>query len=688
MRVVFQHLWNMSLKASWVILVVLLTRLLLQKVPRRYVCFLWLPVLVRLLCPVLPFAGPSLIPAEVQSLAEEWSGLGKEANSRQGKVEHLWQQPVKKEPELSGQQRSLEVGKILEEESSGEPIPLADTTYKIEETGHNTSRSSWMEWGSILWLVGFLFLLFWNFGGFIFLSRRLYRGREPLEAEWRERKGEFSKGGGGIWQVCGLELPFVLGIFRPQIYLPKELDREELPYVLCHEIIHMERRDPLWKALGFLALCLHWFHPLVWVAFYLASQDIEMACDEGVLARLGEEVREDYSASLIHLSLKRPRPFGGSAAFGEGNPKRRIQHVLRYKKPAFLTSCGAMVLILVLSGGLLLNREEGDAWSLMLNIDSLQKETPGEKGLGTEQESGGAVPGGDPRAWDFRPARERMGEIFDTLAGQSFPDSDPWAYLDAQPEAFQKLLQQPHAAMAYCFEQFEQGGQTGLKGRLMAEFVRHCMGKTEEAFDYVSGQQWYEAVKAEALLVEQEQGQEYVEKYQMLYWWILQYLEGEMEKYGNEILLPDFSYEGEDEILKLLYETEKNRKEPDLEGFMVWAIHSYGSYEEGDTCKVVAVVYTGRYQLFGDQVEEKGGSVIPVALTCKQQEDGTYTCIDYQMAGEGSEFGPSIEAFCTMPESKEWIPGLAERILAEYGNDQELHQILEKNLQEHLKKWL
>ena len=729
MTMLFQNVWSRSLLAVWVIPVVIFVRFLLQRVPRRYLCLLWLPVLIRLLCPALPLAGPSLIPEEIRGWAHRWSGPeGREEGSLREGAEgsrglgvqewqqfqqemaegagwqfgqkapaYPWQQPGEQEPEPWEKPSVWEAADSPSGDGNSETVSKADTTYIIEETEQKMSPSPWIEWGSILWLAGSLGLLFWNLRGLWLLRGRLHLGREPLEPEALAIAGGLSQKTERIWQVPGLEMPFVLGIICPRIYLPKGLKKEELLYILCHEETHIKRRDPLWKALGFLTLCLYWFHPLVWLAFYLAAQDLEMACDESVLARLGRGVREDYSAALMRLSLGHSLPGRVPAAFGEGNPKRRIRHILQYEKPSLLAGCGAVAVIFILGAGLLLNGKGAEPSHMALMRSALLENTgdaewlvAGHKGeeaaLDGEKQADIWVP--DPKAWDTRPARERLPELFAILTDQNLPHSDPQAYLDAQPEAFQKLLEQPQAAMAYCFDQFEQGGQTGLSGRLMAEFCRHCMGKAAEPFPYESGQQWYEAVKGEALQAQQEQERENIEKYQMLSWYMLRYLDGELEKYGNEICLPDYTYEGEDKLLKLLYETEKSRKEGETQGFTLWAVHSYGAYEENNQCKLLAVVYTGQYRLFGEQPEKIGGSVIPVSLTCELQADGSYKLLDYQTAADGSSFKPSIEALCTMPKSGAPIPGLAEEILAEYGNDQSLTRTIKENLREHLKKYV
>ena len=124
-----------------------------------------------------------------------------------------------------------------------------------------------------------------------------------------------------------------MGLFRPKIYLPSTLTETERGYILRHEQYHLRRRDHVVKLLSFLALCVHWFNPLVWAAFILAGKDKEMSCDEAVVRELGEDIRADYSASLLSLATGRRIVAGMPLAFGEGDTGGRIRNLLNWKRP-------------------------------------------------------------------------------------------------------------------------------------------------------------------------------------------------------------------------------------------------------------------------------------------------------------------------------------------------------------------
>lgn len=161
-----------------------------------------------------------------------------------------------------------------------------------------------------------------------------------------------------IYYSSQVETAFVLGVFRPKIYLPAQLARAEMQYILCHEQTHIRRGDHIIKLLAFLTLCLHWFNPLVWVAFFLCGKDMELSCDESVLKTLGYGIKQEYSASLLSLATGKRILGGAPLAFGEGDTKSRIKNVLRYRKPALWVSVLAVCLLLCAAIALLTTQPE------------------------------------------------------------------------------------------------------------------------------------------------------------------------------------------------------------------------------------------------------------------------------------------------------------------------------------------
>lgn len=315
----FGAVWRMSLTAGLVILAVLAVRLCLKKAPKIFSYALWAVVLVRLLCPVTVDSPLGLVPS-----ARSVRGLETEA---------VQPAPVPIPNEV--------------------PVPaVPDDAQMPEQTVTNVhvqspavrvqTGPSWTLLAAWLWLGGMAALAGYSLISLFRLKARL-REAVPLEEE------------PGVWQADGVPTPFVLGLFRPRVYLPAGLPREERRYVLLHERTHIRRLDHVVKALAWLAVVLHWFNPLVWLAFRLAGRDMEASCDEAVLRRLGEEAREDYSQTLLRLSAAQRLPTG-PLAFGDGDTKGRIRNILRYQKPALWVLLLALTAVAVAAVVLLTGR--------------------------------------------------------------------------------------------------------------------------------------------------------------------------------------------------------------------------------------------------------------------------------------------------------------------------------------------
>ena len=192
--------------------------------------------------------------------------------------------------------------------------------------------------GSLIWLLGIATMAIYSAVSYFSLRRKLV-GSILLRDN--------------IYLADGIGSPFVMGFIRPKIYLPSALSEQEQSYIILHEQHHIRRGDHITKALAFIALCIHWFNPLVWVAFVLSSKDMEMSCDEAVVKKLGEGIRADYSASLLSLATGRRIIAGTPLAFGEGDTKSRIKNMLNWKeaRPAVVfVSVVAVLLVAIVCG--------------------------------------------------------------------------------------------------------------------------------------------------------------------------------------------------------------------------------------------------------------------------------------------------------------------------------------------------
>lgn len=305
MHRLFPIVCNMSLTASVVILAVLAVRLLLRRAPKVFSYALWAVVLFRLLCPVSITSAVSLLGA-LGAPAQERSAVTSVVEyvpadivrNMAPAVTPLPQEPFPAEP--------------------GENIVSTAPSVTQPDAAPISPLSGPVAVLTLTWLTGMALLLLCSVVSLLRLHRRLV-GAVRLEDN--------------IYLADYIPSPFVMGLFRPKIYLPSTLTETERGYILRHEQYHLRRRDHVVKLLSFLALCVHWFNPLVWTAFILAGKDMEMRCDEAVVRELGEDIRADYSASLLSLATGRRIVAGMPLAFGEGDTGGRIRNLLNWKRP-------------------------------------------------------------------------------------------------------------------------------------------------------------------------------------------------------------------------------------------------------------------------------------------------------------------------------------------------------------------
>ena len=314
MTAIFERVLNMSLTGSIVIAVVLLARLLLRRAPKIYSYMLWAVVLFRLLCPISLSAGLSVLkPLPV--------------TTSQG-LSTVTYRPV--EPVIPAS------GEIGQEAARSEPAETVKT-----ETGAQA-----MTLAAAVWLTVGGALAGCSLVQYIVLRRKL-REAAPYRGE--------------VYLSDSIATPFVMGVIAPKIYLPSDTPIAERRFIIAHERHHLHRGDPLWKLLGYLALCVHWFNPLVWLAFFLGGKDMEMSCDEAVLNRLGEDIRADYSQALLRLATHKRLIAGMPLAFGEGETKGRVRNMARWRRPKVWVSGICAVLCLVVLAVCALNPQKSDS---------------------------------------------------------------------------------------------------------------------------------------------------------------------------------------------------------------------------------------------------------------------------------------------------------------------------------------
>lgn len=365
----FLTLLNRSINAGWLVLAVLALRLLFRRAPKAFFTALWLLVGIRLLCP-FSFESRFSLLRTAEPVSEELFSSGFPAGKETlpgGSGSFTEQPPASEVPDAFGKTDGVQGTPA----QSGGNAAGADGSSAAGKDGNRTHSFSVLAAASVVWLAGMAGMLFYGGISYWRISRRV-RESVPLT--------------GNIRLCDGIGTPFILGIFRPRIYLPSTVNETDRGYVLAHEAAHLKRYDHIWKPLGFLLLSVYWFHPLLWFSYLLLCRDIELACDEKVIKELGAESRKSYSTALINCSIPRRMLATCPLAFGEVSVKRRIKSVLNYKKPAFWIVIAATVAFLGVGVAFLTNPKEKEE-SLVENQDETENDR-NERKLTDDEESG------------------------------------------------------------------------------------------------------------------------------------------------------------------------------------------------------------------------------------------------------------------------------------------------------------
>ncbi len=329
MEAVFLKIFNMSITAGWLSLAIVLLRFLLKKAPKWLNVVLWGLVGLRL---VLPWSFESVL-----SLIPSADTLPQDITTTHTPVIN------------SG---------ITFLNSTVNPM-ISETLSPTPERAINPMQTV-IFIATVVWICGVALMLAYTAISFLKIRKSV---REAVVLR------------DNIWVCDRISTPFILGVFRPRVYLPSNLSESDAEYVIAHETAHLKRRDHLIKPLSFLLLSVYWFNPVLWVAYVLLCRDIELACDEKVIKQLGVEVKKPYSMALINCSVSRRGIAACPLAFGEVGVKSRIKAVLNYKKPAFWIIVVSVVASVVVAVCFLTNpKGESENGQPLKSLEGLQLE--------------------------------------------------------------------------------------------------------------------------------------------------------------------------------------------------------------------------------------------------------------------------------------------------------------------------
>ena len=378
MQSFFYGLARQSLTAGWMILALLVLRPLLKKAPRAVSCLLWGLAAVRLVFPFSLESRVSLVPQQIAA-------------------------PVRVTPI--------------------DPTYFAGPTIQTgaPAAAQVVSRGiSWREVVPWVWLIGVAVM-----GIYALVSYLRLAGRVRASVRIKDR----------LYICDNVSSPFILGLFRPKIYLPSDLVQPATDYVLAHERAHLRRGDHLWKPLGYALLTVYWFNPLCWLAYILFCRDMEQACDEAVIKNMTQKDKKAYSAALLQCSMPRSAIAACPVAFGEVSVKQRIRGVLNYRRPTLWVVAASAVLCMVLAACFLTDPVEAN----QAEAEATESAEPQEYPLYSSPSEGSRtvyqlLPGEDYTIIRTEPIGDHLWAYVECQDGKTFG----WMILGTEEAAFAK----------------------------------------------------------------------------------------------------------------------------------------------------------------------------------------------------------------------------------------------------------
>lgn len=594
MENVFLKLLNMSITASWLVLAVVVLRLLLKKAPKWINTVLWAFVGFRLVCPFSFESIFSLIPSTETVPADIVYSSSPAIHSGI--------------PALNST-----LNPIISQAFA------PDVTYSANPLQIITAVAS------VIWIIGIVAMILYAVISYARLNKKVREGVVLND---------------NIWLCDRIDTPFILGIFRPHIFLPSSMNEADMEYVIAHEKAHLKRNDHWWKPIGFLLLTVYWFNPVMWFAYILLCRDIELACDEKVIKEMGTEIKKPYSEALINCSVPRKSIAACPLAFGETGVKGRIKAVLNYKKPAFWVILIAVVSCIVVAVCFLTNP---------VGSNGIVERIVNENGYTITNQEKIEVTLSIPKA--------SLPESIYSEEGYEFTNDEVIAYKDDVTTIFLKQVRfsnEGNTNLYFCFDFSYDAPKNS--GKLISplgvgekssfvlsnSFVLSKKDKTmrdqntvyEDAVQ-VRGQGdnnliWF-YVSTDAL--RQAEGTISFD----IYLNRLTYLKGKENKLDNAVSQAIFDI---NEVTQDILEFKSGnypKYECATEGHII-----YGVEEEGDNVTVYLQEKISRFGFKNGYFMEQSGSITPAVYTFVKNDNG-YTLINYEYPVDGELFYKSIQ---------------------------------------------
>lgn len=627
-QLVFGEILRMSWLGSLIILMVLALRIPMKKLPKQFSYILWSAVWLRLIIPVV--------------LPSPFSFLGFLSNKRSVSDHGIGSISA---PALPVPLDRQALDSQLLQFSSLQPQSPVNSIDPIQV---------FYALGTMVWIIGILALLSYSVFTYVRTARRL---ATATRIDHR------------VFESDRVDSPFVYGFFKPRIVVPLSISPDALRNILSHEHVHLQRRDHLIKPIIYLITLVHWFNPLVWIAFHLMSKDMEMSCDEQVICDFSMEDRGVYSHTLLGFSASKKQFLHSPLAFGESNVKTRIMNILHYKR---LPRWAYVICGILLAG-------------LLFGLVTTPKHPPSANAASAPPAESLLTGGYDAKRLmdNYTPYVGDNSKVVALTDAVPYPEGVQRGmvslHTDKEPYGMTVDLVMNEETLKF----YNDEGQLLKNAALMFAFIDNL-----EYMDYrlmtvdlrVAGSSTtsYDVYPVNRKSVEKMLGEPLsgFTKDQNGVMGIIQRVD-ETQKHYQETnpAIPDYVYRGNDlptQVVQSVFTDKMAAEYQDRQGegtmFNIAAPTIHKTVEEKGVFKVFATVYGNRFMVYGKTVKEIGGQVVSIAITY-ETSGGGFTVKTVETAGDGSEFGPSIKAFCTMPQSKTPIDGLYEAIMADYSNE-------------------
>lgn len=316
---IFRTVLNMSITGAYISAAIIILRIAMKKLPKKYSYLLWAILGIRLLCPFSFSSAVSVFNVLVPEKPE---------------VSYGQMEFIPNDIEYS-EEPQITVSVPPVNDAINEQLPPAQPNNSA-----NPMQTA-MAVGAYIWAAGTLAMLVYTVVSYISVKKKVKNA---------------ALSDGNVYTCASIETPFVFGIIKPRIYLPENISSEDITYIIAHEQAHISRKDHIVKLVAMAALCVHWFNPMVWISYRLMTKDMELSCDEKALGTFDDDVKKAYANALLNISMRQNKlTLGGVLSFGESDIKSRIKGVLGAKKPKAIVTIIAVIAVIIAAVCLLTN---------------------------------------------------------------------------------------------------------------------------------------------------------------------------------------------------------------------------------------------------------------------------------------------------------------------------------------------